>query len=244
MELNTENGMFIEYCGDGKLTLFDISWEDVLYPHVVRYLTLKDLFNLRCCSRTAREFVNGSLRSMKVLRIIDSNSSSDMGRTIDVITDYCKNLRQIHINNCTWITNRIVETLMNINNLKLLSVDITNCRYLAIGHLLANVNVCQQLKKLVLRDCQGDFNYWQWNDMMKQPCHNIAELDLSELNDTYITERDLINISLKFPNVLRFRLENTDVVTDNVIVAIGKFCTKIEYLNINNCEKVTDRGIR
>lgn len=42
-------------------SLFDVCWDDVLIPQVAVYLSLKDLFNLRCCSRTAQRFVEAAL---------------------------------------------------------------------------------------------------------------------------------------------------------------------------------------
>ena len=84
------------------LSLFDIVWEDVLYVKLFPLLSLKDLFNLRCCSHLAKTFVDNGLRRLQEINL-SGNNSPHLDLALTVLADNCRNVRVVNLARCNWI---------------------------------------------------------------------------------------------------------------------------------------------
>jgi len=56
-------------CEIVDITFLQLSWDDILFQHVLPLLTLKDCFNLRSTSKLCRELVDSYLTRIKDVNI-------------------------------------------------------------------------------------------------------------------------------------------------------------------------------
>lgn len=52
-----------------EVTFLQLSWDDILFQHVLPFLTLKDCFNLRSTSKQCKEFVDSYFTIIKKVDI-------------------------------------------------------------------------------------------------------------------------------------------------------------------------------
>jgi len=111
----------------------------VLIPQVAVYLSLKDLFNLRCCSRTAQRFVEAALEKRQELHLSGNNTSNiDVG--FRVLARCCRRLEVLHLACCRWLTDELLLPLLANNKKRLWAVNLNECVNITAFAITAEVN--------------------------------------------------------------------------------------------------------
>lgn len=98
------------------MNLFDIPWEDVLISHVVPYLEIEDLFNLRLCSKQCEKFVDLSLQLLRKCELIFQEEY------LPVLTANCHNLLELDYDGR--IDDHLFKILLNNPNMTILSMNL------------------------------------------------------------------------------------------------------------------------
>ncbi|XP_017851539.2 F-box/LRR-repeat protein 15 [Drosophila busckii] len=222
----------------GEVNLFDISWEDVLIPYVASHLSLKDLFNLRCCSTTGQRFMEDALAKRQEL-VLSGNNSKNIAQCFKVVARCCQRLEQLHLARCKWLTDRLLLPLLKNNKERLSSVNLNECVNITALSLQPIIVECKQLRVLKLSKC-----HWLTTgavDALTLHQSKLVEFDIS--NCGAIGERCLNIFFRKLNKLTILSLANTPSVTDQVVIQIGFHCRELEHLNLIGCTAVSDFGV-
>ncbi|XP_017063293.1 F-box/LRR-repeat protein 15 isoform X2 [Drosophila eugracilis] len=219
-------------------SLFDVCWDDVLIPKVAVYLSLKDLFNLRCCSRTAYRFAEAALEKRQVLHLSGNNTSNiDVG--FRVLARCCQRLEVLHLACCRWLTDELLLPLLANNKKRLWAVNLNECVNITALSLQPIIVECKNLRVLKLSKCQ-----WLTTgavDALTLHQSKLVEFDISYCGA--IGERCLIIFFRKLNKLTVLSLANTPSVTDQVLIQIGNYCRELEHINLIGCAAISDYGV-
>lgn len=224
---------------DGELTLFDISWDDVLIPQMSIYLSLKDLFNLRSCSRTALRFVESALEIRHELQLSGDNSNN-IELSFKILARCCRRLEHLHLASCKWLTDELLLPLLENNKQRLSVVNLNECINITALSLQPIIVQCKELRVLKLSKCQ-----WLTTgavDALTLHQSKLVEFDISHCGA--IGERCLIIFFRKLNKLTVLSLANTPSVTDQVLIQIGNYCRELEHINLIGCASISDYGVQ
>ncbi|XP_011187354.1 F-box/LRR-repeat protein 15 isoform X1 [Zeugodacus cucurbitae] len=220
-----------------KASFFDISWQDVLIPMVAEFLTLKDLFNLRCCSQTAKRFVEAAFELRKDINLA-GNNSHNIELAFTVLGKCCRRVESLHLARCHWLTDEYLLPLL-AENRRLRVVNLNECVNITPLALQPIIIECKELRILKLSKCQ-----WLTTgavDALTLHHSNLVEFDISYC--TAIGERCLIIFFRKLNKLNVLSLANTPSVTDQVLIQIANYCRGLEHINLVGCAAISDYGI-
>lgn len=224
---------------DGELTLFDISWDDVLIPQMSVYLSLKDLFNLRSCSRIALRFVEAALEIRQELQL-SGNNSKNIEMAFKILARCCRRLEHLHLASCKWLTDELLLPLLENNKQRLSVVNLNECINITALSLQPIIVQCKELRVLKLSKCE-----WLTTgavDALTLHQSKLVEFDISYCGA--IGERCLIIFFRKLNKLTVLSLANTPSVTDQVLIQIGNYCRELEHINLIGCASISDYGVQ
>ncbi|XP_037927999.1 F-box/LRR-repeat protein 15 [Teleopsis dalmanni] len=222
---------------DTELNLFDISWSDVLIPNVAECLSLKDLFNLRCCSHEAKRFAEAALEMRKEVDLA-GNNSNNIERAFGVIAKCCRRLETIQLARCFWLKDELMLPIL-AKNTRLRVVNLNECVNITPLALQPIIIECKDLRVLKLSRCQ-----WLTTgavDALTLHQNNLEEFDISHCQT--IGERCLIIFFRKLNKLTVLSLANTPSVTDQVLIQIANYCRSLMHINLVGCTAISDYGI-
>ncbi|XP_004524675.1 F-box/LRR-repeat protein 15 [Ceratitis capitata] len=221
----------------GKVSLFDISWQDVLIPMFADFLSIKDLFNFRCCSQTAKRIVDAVFERRKNINLAGINSRN-IELAFAVLGKRCKRIESLNLARCHWLADDLLLPVLAANK-RLRVVNLNECGKNTPIALQPIINECKELRILKLSTCQ-----WlpkKSKDVLSMYHSNLVEFDISYC--FIIGERSLIKIFSKLNNLKILSLECTPSVTDEVLLQIANNCHGLEYINLVGCTAISDYGI-
>lgn len=219
------------------LTLFDIAWDDVLFAKVLPLLSLRDLFNLRCCSRLSKNFVDNGFRRMRVLNL-SGNNNRHIERGFQVVSRNSRNIRTVNLAKCSWLHDGLLSSFLQCNT-KITRINLSECANITSASLQPIIIECKELTVLKLAHC----NWLTIGAMEALTLHHskIQELDISHCNS--LNERCISVFLLNCRRLHTLSLAYLPSVTDNLLYSIAKNSKEIRHLNVIGCQMVTDRGI-
>ena len=220
------------------VTLFDLSWEDVIIPRILKYLSLKELFALRCCSRTTKRLVEAAFERLNEINL-SGNSTRNIEAAFTVLGQHCRRLENLHLARCHWLTDKLLLTIL-AKNKRLKIVNLNECVNITPLALQPIIIECKDLRVLKLSKCQ-----WLTTgavDALTLHQSNLEEFDISHC--AAIGERCLIIFFRKLNKLTILSLANTPSVTDQVLIQIGNYCRALEHINLVGCVAISDYGIQ
>ncbi len=132
------------------------------------------------------------------------------------------------------------QTVVLLNNPKLVKLDITRCTSLTNNCILKLIN-CKNIMEVVLHAC-----HWLHPDPLSQMLWlrglTVQSLDLKgclEVNDVTVS-----TIANCCPNLQYFTLAQLENLTDSSIIMVARCCRKLRYLNIQYCRKITHEAMK
>lgn len=225
-------------CKSGSLNLFDISWEDVLFPKLAIHLSLKDSFNLRCCSKTSKKFVDESFRFLKIINFA-GNNSTNINLAFAVLAQNCHKLERLYLARCEWLVDELMLSVLSRNK-RLKVVNLNECVKLTPLSLQPIIINCKELQVLNLSKC--DWLTTGTVDALTLHQNNIEEFDISHCST--IGERCLVIFFRKMNKLTILSLAFSQSVTNNVLIQVANFCKSLEHINLSGCSAITDQGIQ
>lgn len=221
-----------------EMTVFDIIWDDILIEYVVPHLSIKDLFNLRCCSRLSKAFVEFVFRKLKTINLSNYNSPN-IELAFDVLAKTCNNVRELSLAKCNWLNDCQLRTMLE-NNQHLISVNLNDCNSITAPSLQPIIINCKNLKILNLSKC-----YWLTvgaiDALVLHHGHHLQDVNISHCNT--IETKSLILLLHKFLNLKVLSMAYLVCVTDTVLLTVSKNCKKLQHICLVGCDRITDRGI-
>lgn len=220
-----------------NLTIFHIPWEDILFQKVIPLLSLKDLFNLRCCSKISKELVDMSFQNLEEI-CFSGNNTKNIHLAFKVLANNCIKLKILNLAKCLWLTDDLLIPLLK-NNKNLKFVNLNECTSVSAIALQPIIIDCRELKVLKLSKCQ-------WLTAGAVDAFTLHQCNLEEFDISYcysIGERCLLIFFRKFDKLRILSLAYTPSVTDNVLKQIGSYCKSLQHINLVGCNNISDIGI-
>ncbi|XP_055708359.1 uncharacterized protein LOC129804786 [Phlebotomus papatasi] len=224
-------------------TLFDIPIEDILVDNVGQYLRLKDIYNLRMCSKDCEIIADSMAAAKSFLRVPFDfpccERKPPSGDVLSWILQNCRRLKTIELGlsinwwrlKMNWLKDFISELL--INNPQLESFSSFSYKTLSTELVLPLATHCKKLKQLSLHgyDFHGDF-------LCKLAEHNnqLREVDFSW--SILPSDDDFPDFFKKQPHLEYIDLKGICITRLNatLLTTIGNGCPKVKTLNIQHVE--------
>lgn len=218
-----------------EVTLLDLMFSD-LFCEIQDYLSIYDLFNLRCVCSDFRSYIDKELRTKKTLKLQSQDERAE--ESFKVLSDKCCSLEIINLSRNVWLRDDMLMPMLDKNAKSIVSLNLNECTNLTSVALQPVIIGCKNIRKLSLQNfnltvgCLETFAFHQTN---------LQELDLG--NCRMISERSIILLLNNFTQLRTLSLASVANVNDNVLFNISKYETEIVNLNLFSCALITDRGI-
>lgn len=219
-----------------EVTLLDLIFSDT-FCDIQKFLSIKDLFTLRCVSTDFLNYIDIELKKLKNLQLPSQDDQAI--NPFRVLCNKCRMLETINLSNNKWLTDDLVEMILDRNAETLIKVNLNKCSSLTATVVQPVIIKGTKLRKISLQDCS-----WLTVGCLEAIAFHqtqLEELDLS--NCKMISEQCLIVLLSNFRQLKMLALASVPSVSDNVLFTLSKFQTKIQHLNLFSCSLITDRGI-
>ncbi|XP_077207232.1 F-box/LRR-repeat protein 15 [Paroedura picta] len=225
--------------GRGGPGLLALPWEDVLVPHVLGRLPLRQLLRLRRVSRAFRALVRLRLARLRCFDARQAGPEVPKSAFSALLRDN-EALQQLALQNCSaWLSDAELLPVIGQNH-HLQRIELSGCAQLSRRTLVAISLSCPRLRQLSLAHCE-------WVDglslrSLADHCRGLEQLDLTacrQLKDDaigYLAQRcaRLKSLSLAV---------NTNV-GDAAVEEVARGCPDLEHLDLTGCLRVKDASIR
>lgn len=269
------HGVMAESCEDfaelskkkNKQSFLGLPWQDVIFSHIFRYLSLSDISR---CSRVSKLFCELCLNFFKVCHLLDCSMVANGGRRITEtaftrITLQSCHLKVLILENCKNICSDAALVLLFRRNPQLSCLDLSGCNGLTNKCLVDVGESCAKLNKIYLRECRwvspaGVMSValsckllqvvdlsgcWEVNDdcltVLVKSCPEISELSV---NGCYgITDHSLHIVSRHLPKLTRLELNGCWRVTNYAVQMVGEYCRELRWLRVKDCRDISDASL-
>ncbi|XP_075238310.1 uncharacterized protein LOC142334280 [Lycorma delicatula] len=218
------------------LSFTSLLWNDVLFPHVFSYLSLRDIFTLRGISKDCKKLIDCYLSQMKTCDLSRYNKVFSPIAFM-VLVQNCTQLRSLFVRNYSWLTNDLLKSII-LNNKFISSVDLSFCCNLTSAALQPVIIFLKDLKYLKLEHC-----LWLTTGCLEALALHHDKLEVLSLSSCSIGNSQAINILLqRSKNLIELNLSGLQCISDSTMEVIAHCNKKLKLLNINGCYQVTSYG--
>ncbi|XP_007897615.1 F-box/LRR-repeat protein 15 isoform X2 [Callorhinchus milii] len=226
-------------CHGDRCQLLDLPWEDVLVPHVLCHLQLRQLICLQRVSKPFHALIQVYLSNCRTLDT--SQVGADIPRTA-----FCNLLRDntvlqsLVVYNCSdWLRDGELLPIIGQNH-HLAKLDITGCRNLSRQSLVGLSLSCPNLRHVSLRQCD-------WVDALSlrslaDHCSRLESVDLTackQLNDEAVCY-----LVRKCPTIKSLSLAINANLSDNSVQEVAKRCPDLQHLDLTGCLRLRNECVR
>uniref|UniRef100_A0A1L8DB82 Uncharacterized protein n=1 Tax=Nyssomyia neivai TaxID=330878 RepID=A0A1L8DB82_9DIPT len=152
--------------------------EDFFINHLAKYLSLKDLFTLRCCSQNCKDLVERMFTVRREVIICGwkiSLGAADPPNVIKFLANACRRLHRLYLLDIWWMKDDTLLPLLN-NNPCLEVVDFLGCADITEKGLHPLSVQCKNLKSLMI---EGSSCSDQFLDTITLHNNHLVEVNLS-----------------------------------------------------------------
>uniref|UniRef100_A0A7M4DWZ2 F-box/LRR-repeat protein 15 n=1 Tax=Crocodylus porosus TaxID=8502 RepID=A0A7M4DWZ2_CROPO len=215
--------------------LLDLPWEDVLVPHILRRLPLRQLLRLQRVSKAFRAAVQLHLAN---LRRFDA-SQVRAGAGLRLLKDN-EVLQHLALQACAdWLTDKELLPVIGQNH-HLQQVQLNGCAQLSRHALVAISLSCPHLRQLSLAHCE-------WVDSLSlrslaDHCKALEAVDLTACRQ--LKDEAVCYLAQKCSGLKRLSLAVNANMGDVAVEEIAKCCPELEHLDLTGCLRVKNDAIR
>ncbi|XP_060550972.1 F-box/LRR-repeat protein 15 isoform X1 [Pantherophis guttatus] len=217
----------------------DLPWEDILFPHILSHLPLRQLLSLQRVSKCFRNLIQLYLTN---LRCFDS---SQVGPHIPkpafcVLLRDNKVLQQLALQNCSdWLSDKELLPVIGQNH-QLQQIELNGCVQLSRHALVAISLGCPNLRQLSLAHCE-------WVDglslrSLADHCKELESLDLTACRQ--LKDEAISYLAQRCNKLKSLSLAVNANVGDTAVEEIAKACSDLEHLDLTGCLRVKNNSIR
>ncbi|KAI4493506.1 hypothetical protein M0804_001682 [Polistes exclamans] len=204
------------------------------------------------------------------LEIVDFSGIEMSSSGVELFSDNCTNIKKLTLAFYTASSPNIIDrdltilfhmskrlTYVSLREMRIsgkclefLSSDtleelvLISCNNITGRYFLNALENLKNLKKLVIN--KSLFLIGVSLEAMAQYCTNLQQFELTNVVDVcecYFVNSNILPLA-KFVNLEILKLSTNTFVDDSLLIALASTCTKLTYLDIENCNKVTDRGLQ
>lgn len=223
--------------------LLSLNWDDIIIPHILPYLTVKELFLLRPVCAEALDLVTSYVTQSRRLDLASSNPDRFTITAFQIITSGATNLRHLNLRGSSlrWLRNEILQPVL-FSNCNLTFIDLSFCSALTNGILfaLATTECAKKLKVLKLESCG-------WADsealitLFSATC-SLVDVDLTgcwQSGDASVP----IALSRNNPQLKQVTFANVYGLRDESVEFLARNLRSLEYLDLRECYRLTNASI-
>ncbi|XP_055681175.1 F-box/LRR-repeat protein 15-like [Lutzomyia longipalpis] len=213
-------------------TIFDLPVEDIVVPHIGKYLTLRDLLTFRKAS-VACEYLADAILGRRTKLTIPPWMTAEH---FEVITETCHRVRKVVLDGLDWLTDRLLAKFLQ-NNPLLEDVTIDSCCGISSRGLrpLAMSRELRVLSVPKIKFCD-DF-------LQRLGRHNrrLRKVDFS--NVCRFSPKYLQSFLETQPCLTVIDLRGARMDIHSSLFTIPQVCRDLEGLYIDGCFGVTEAAI-
>ncbi|XP_076460121.1 uncharacterized protein LOC143293096 [Babylonia areolata] len=248
-----------------QMQLTDVMWEQVLCKHLLPYLSLKELFQLRGVSLEFRELVDFYFSHTFTVCIDKTCSAYFSSVAFEVLTkrNFC--LKELTLDTAgTWLSDEALTVVLQ-NNPNLHTVDLSRCCFLTDVGVGAVGEHCVKLRRFSLVQCpqvtgRGLQSFIDNSACVEyinlSGCSGLTEDDLVNLATHckeikyfmldmmyHLRDRTVAMIARSCPGLLQLNVQMSWRLTDHCIHVLGEFCPHLESLQVMNCQQISESSL-
>ncbi|XP_003223176.3 F-box/LRR-repeat protein 15 [Anolis carolinensis] len=217
----------------------DLPWEDVLIPHILSFLPLRQLLSLQRVSKAFQSLIQLYLTNMRCF------DSSQVGAHIPkaafcILLKDNEVLQQLSVQNCSdWLSDKELLPIIGQNH-HLQHIDLSGCAQLSRHALVAISLSCPNLRRLSLAHCE-------WVDSLSlrslaDHCKELESLDLTACRQ--LKDEAICYLAQRCHKLKSLSLAVNANVGDVAVEEVAKACPELEHLDLTGCLRVKNNGIR
>lgn len=224
----------------GAVRLLDLPWEDVLVPHILTRVPLRQLLQLQRVSRAFRALVQLHLAGLR--RFDAAQVGPEISRVaLAWLLRDAQGLQELALAPChDWLSDQDLVPLL-ARNPQLRSVALASCVHLSRRALGALAEGCPRLQRLSLAHCD-------WVDGLAlrglvDRCPALEELDLTACRQ--LKDEAIVYLAQRRGAGLRsLSLAVNANVGDTAVQELARNCPHLEHLDLTGCLRVGNDGVR
>ncbi|KAH0624368.1 hypothetical protein JD844_031767 [Phrynosoma platyrhinos] len=209
----------------------DLPWEDILIPHILSYLPLRQLLSLQRVSKAFQSLVQLYLTNMRCF------DSSQVGPHIPkaafcVLLKDNEVLQQLALQNCSgWLTDKELLPVIGQNH-HLQRIDLNGCTQLGRHALVAISLSCPNLHQLSLAHCE-------WVDSLSlrslaDHCKELESLDLTACRQ--LKDEAICYLAQRCHGLKSLSLAVNANVGDAAVEEVAKALSELQNKNEQNTQ--------
>lgn len=219
--------------------IFNLPWEDVVFPHIFPCFTIPQLFQLRKVCIFFREACDSYFswqRTLDCSRI----SSRLTSNAFMLMTKSNSCLRTLVLKNCkSWLSDDVLVELLK-RNTRLCELDLTACSSLTNLALFTLAEFNPDLKVLKLRECR-----WVSSDAITQLslcCNSLQIIDLTGCWD--VADSCVSSLASCCNGLQTVLLNDCYGISDNCVRIIANSCPQLKHLGLRGCWRVSNSAVK
>uniref|UniRef100_A0A8D0HGC6 F-box/LRR-repeat protein 15 n=1 Tax=Sphenodon punctatus TaxID=8508 RepID=A0A8D0HGC6_SPHPU len=219
--------------------LLELPWEDVLVPHVLCYLPLRQLLSLQRVSKAFQALIQLYLTNMRCLDLGQAELPIPQDAFRNLVKDN-EVLQRLALQNCSdWLEDQDLIPVIGQNH-HLQQIELSGCVQLTRQALVAIALSCPQLRCLSLAHCE-------WVDglslrSLADRCKALEGLDLTACRQ--LKDEAICYLAHKCSRLKSLSLAVNANVGDAAVEEIAKSCPELEQLDLTGCLRVKNDSIR
>ncbi|KAM5271649.1 F-box/LRR-repeat protein 15 [Ctenodactylus gundi] len=224
----------------GAVRLLDLPWEDVLLPHVLNLIPLRQLLRLQRVSRAFRALVQLHLAGLRRFDAAEVGPHISRAALARLLRD-AEGLQSLALAPCReWLSDEDLVPVL-ARNPQLRSVALAGCGQLSRRALGALTEGCPRLRRLSLAHCD-------WVDGLAlrglaDRCPALEELDLTACRQ--LKDEAIVYLAQRRGAGLRsLSLAVNANVGDTAVQELARNCPQLEHLDLTGCLRVGSDSIR
>ncbi|XP_051002655.1 F-box/LRR-repeat protein 15 isoform X1 [Acomys russatus] len=222
----------------GAVRLLDLPWEDVLLPHVLNWVPLRQLLRLQRVSRAFRALVLLHLARLRRFDAAQVGPQIPRAALARLLRD-AEGLQELALAPChEWLSDEDLVPVL-ARNPQLRSVALASCGQLSRRALGALAEGCPRLQRLSLAHCD-------WVDGLAlrglaDRCPALEELDLTACRQ--LKDEAIVYLAQRRGAGLRsLSLAVNANVGDTAVQELARNCPQLEHLDLTGCLRVGSDG--
>ncbi|XP_046306399.2 F-box/LRR-repeat protein 15 isoform X1 [Marmota monax] len=224
----------------GAVRFLDLPWEDVLLPHVLNRVPLRQLLRLQRVSRAFRALVQLHLAGLRRFDAAQVGPQIPRAALTRLLRD-AEGLQELVLAPChEWLSDEDLVPVLS-RNPQLRSVALAGCGQLSRRVLGALAEGCPRLQRLSLAHCD-------WVDGLAlrglaDRCPVLEELDLTACRQ--LKDEAIVYLAQRRGAGLRsLSLAVNANVGDAAVQELARNCPQLEHLDLTGCLRVGSDGVR
>ncbi|XP_044096328.1 F-box/LRR-repeat protein 15 isoform X2 [Neovison vison] len=224
----------------GAVRLLDLPWEDVLLPHVLSRVPLRQLLRLQRVSRAFRALVQLHLAGLRRFDAAQVGPQIPRAALAWLLRD-AEGLQELALAPChEWLSDEDLVPVLT-RNPQLRSVALAGCGQLSRRALGALAEGCPRLQRLSLAHCD-------WVDGLAlrglaDRCPALEELDLTACRQ--LKDEAIVYLAQRRGAGLRsLSLAVNANVGDAAVQELARNCPELKHLDLTGCLRVGSDGVR